>query len=579
GFLAETKDKELACTNYNASVLTSIKDVTAEVLSAVNDSMTVDARARAIDEKSRKIEKDAKGTSENTCRVSDAYNGGKYFLYTFEVIRDVRMVYAPPTSIGVYGGETDNWEWPRHTGDFAIMRAYVAPDGKHAKYSKDNVPYHPKSFLPISTAPKKEGDFSMVMGFPGQTFRYRTASEIKLAYEVTLPMTVELFQKRIDIINAAGKNDRGLEIKYAAKVRNVANYYKKYKGTMDGMRRLNLLNLRQDQEAAFNAFLDSKPELKLQYGKVLPDIATAMQDLNSFNKKQLVLSQMSQAVEMVRLANRLKGFANAFKKDSASGKMVPGSSPDELRSYLADSYKDIDIRVDKELFKAFVTEGADLPEAQQIKAIKAIVKDKTGADREKVIRDFADDIYGDSHLTDTAKAAKMASESADDIRDDRFVKFVIALDEDFMPLIDHVNKYNSNIVRLRGQWLKAYMAWKGEDIYPDANSTMRFTYGTVKSFNPRDAVHYGFITSVAGIMEKETGEGEFIVPPKERQIWEKKDFGAYADPVLNDVPVAYITDNDITGGNSGSPVINGNGELVGVAFDGNWEAVVDDYLF
>jgi hypothetical protein len=579
GFLAETKDKELPCSDYTASVLTSIKDVTDSVLSVVNDTMSADVRAKAIADKSREIEKAAKGKSENDCRVSDAFNGGKYFLYTFEVIRDVRMVYAPPSSIGVYGGETDNWEWPRHTGDFALLRAYVAPDGKHAKYSKDNVPYHPVSFLPISTKPKKEGDFSMVIGFPGQTFRYRTASEIKLAYDVTLPMTIELYQKRIDIINAAGKNDRALEIKYAAKVRNVANYYKKYKGTLDGMKRLNLLKLRQDDESAFLAFLNSKPELKSKYQSVLSDIAAAMQDLNSFNKEQLVLSQMNQAVDMVRLANRFKTFANSFKKDSASDKMVPGSDPTEMKTFLTTAYKDIDIKVDKELFKAFISEAAGLPEAQQIKAVKKIVGDKTGEDREKAIRDFADDIYNDSHLTDSSKAIDMVSKSADDIRDDRFVKFVISVDEDYLPLIDRINKYNSNITRLRGQWMKAYMAWKGEDIYPDANSTMRFTYGTVKSFNPRDAVHYGFITTVAGVMEKETGEGDFIVPAKERQLWEKKDFGAYADPELHDVPVAYITDNDITGGNSGSPVINGNGELVGVAFDGNYEAVVDDYLF
>jgi hypothetical protein len=577
GFLAETKDKELSCPSYSVSVLQSIKEVTDSILAVVKDTMSAENRSKAIQDKSRELEKAAKGETENECRVQDAYNGVKYFLYTYEVIRDVRMVYAPPEAIGVYGGETDNWVWPRHTGDFALMRAYVAPDGKHAKYSKDNVPYHPKAFLPISTKPKKEGDFSMVIGFPGQTFRYRTASEVKLAAEETLPLIVELFQKRIDIVDAATKNDRALEIMYAAKIRNVANYYKKYKGTLDGMKRLNLQKQRDELETAFHAYIDTKSELEEKYESVLSDIAAAQHDLKSFNKKSQVLGQLSQAVDMVRLANRFKGYANSFKQDS-TGAMKPTGEA-ELKEFITTAFKDIDIRIDKEMFKAFLGEVADLPEAQQVKAVKNIVRDKKGEDRDKAIREFVDDIYRDSHLTTPEEALKLTSKSADDIKDEKFVKFVIAIDEDYIPLQAQVAKYNSQIVRLRGEWLKGLMAWKGNDIYPDANSSIRFTYGTVKRLDPRNAVHYDFITSVGGIMEKETGEGEFIVPKKERELWEKKDFGPYADPILNDVPVAYITDNDITGGNSGSPVINGNGELVGVAFDGNWEAVVDDYFY
>ena len=577
GFLAETKEKELSCSNYSASVLLSVQDVTDSILSVVNDTMSTERRSKAIQEKSRAMEKAAKGESENEFQVRDALNGNKYFMYAYEVVRDVRMVYAPPEAIGVYGGETDNWMWPRHTGDFAILRAYVAPDGKHVKYSKDNVPYHPKAFLPISSHPKQEGDFSMVIGFPGATYRYRTSSEIKLAAEETLPMTVELYQKRIDVIDAAGKKDRALEIKYAAKVRNVANYYKKFKGTLDGMKRLNLLKLREDQESAFHAFIDTKPELEAKYESVLSDIAASQRELRSFNKKQMVISQMSQAVDLIRIANRFKTYANSFKKDSTG--TVKGSGEGELKDFITTAFKDIEISVDKDLFKAFLAEAAALPDLQQIQAVKKIVRDKKGDDLQKEIAEFVDDIYKESHLITAEIATSMTSKAAEDIKDDAFVKFVIALDEDALPVQEKSAKYNAEVGRLRGQWLRALMAWKGDGLYPDANSTIRFTYGTVKSFNPRDAVHYDFITGVGGIMEKETGEGDFIVPAKERQLWEKKDFGPYEDPVLHDVPVAYITDNDITGGNSGSPVINGRGELVGVAFDGNWESVVDDYIY
>jgi hypothetical protein len=579
GFIAKTKEEELSIPTYSAQVVLSQKDVTDEVLGAVSDTMTADSRSKAIQSKTREIEKREKGSTEYECRVSEFYNGVKYYLFTFEVFRDVRLVYAPPTAIGNYGGEVDNWYWPRHTGDFSLMRVYVAPDGKHAKYSKDNVPYKPKVFLPISAQGFHEGDFAMIMGFPGRTFRYRTSPEIQLAKDETLPLNMEIFKLRMDIVDKAGKNDRATEIKYASRWRGWANVYKNYQGTLEGMKRSDIMKLRKEEERKFKEFIQSKPELQSKYGTLLSDIGSMFENLKSFNQKQVILSQLMGGSDLLMTANRFRNFANSFVKDSTGKMKPPASNVEELKNAIPTIFKNFNISVDKELLTVMILKAAELPTGQQIEAIQKIVGTKTGEKREKAIKEFVNDLFDDSKLVTSEGCLKLLSKDSDDILDDEFVKFSVLLDKDNGPLMASANAFNAKISRLRAKLLEATMAWKGSDIYADANRSLRLTYGEIKSYNPRDAVHYDYETTLGGVMEKETGENPFIVPPKLHQLWENKDFGKYADPRVNDVPVAFLADLDITGGNSGSPVINGKGELIGLAFDGNWEAVVGDYVF
>jgi len=579
GFYAKTTSEELSIPTYSARIVASIKDVTSEVLGAVSDTMGAEARSKAIQAKIQEIQKAMKGTSDNEYSVSETFNGVKYFLFGYEVLRDVRLVYGPPGSLGNYGGEIDNWIWPRHTCDFALMRAYVGPDGKPAKYSKNNIPFKPKKYLPISLDGYSEGSFAMIMGFPGRTFRYRTTAEIELAKNETLPLTIDILKKRMDIMEAAGKKDRAVEIKFASRWRGLANVYKNYEGTLEGMKRSDILVVRRAQESKFQDFLNTKEELKSKYGQILSDISSTYEKVKTFNRKQIVLGQLLSSADVLRIASEFRGFANSFVKDSTGAVAPRPSRVDSSKDFVNSTFKIVDLQVDKEILTALLLEAADLPTSQQVEVVHQIVGDKIGERREKAIREFVDDLYRDSRLTTTEGCTKLMAKSADDIRDDKFVKFAIELDKDNAPIQVAAQKFNAQIGQLRTKLLEAWMAWKGPDLYPDANRTLRLTYGKVQSYDPRDAVHYRYYTTLSGVMEKETGEDPFIVPPKVRQLWEKKDFGRYVDPKLGDIPTDFLADLDITGGNSGSPVINGKGELIGLAFDGNWEAVVGDYIY
>ncbi len=579
GMYAATSADEVPVPNYNAQIVTSIKDVTNEVLGVVSDTMTADNRMKAIRAKTTELEKAAKTSDDMAVRVSETYSGARYYLYTYLVLKDVRIVYAPPETIGNYGGEVDNWYWPRHTGDFSFMRAYVGPDGKSATYAKENIPYKPLAFLPVSLEGFKDDSFAMVMGFPGRTFRYRTSYEIQLAKDESLPLTMDLFKTRMDIIDAAGKNNRETELKYASIWRRMANTYKNYQGTLEGMHRANIISQRQKQEQEFNNFLKSKPELEAKYSQILPGIKSAYENLQSFNRKSIIFNQIQSAVNMISLANQFKAYAASYEEQTSGKKAPSEKNVSTLKSQIAATFKDHDEHVDHKTMVALFLMAADLPANDQIDAIKKIVGGKTGAEREKKISEFVDDIYKESKLTRQEECLKFMERSSDDILDDPFVKLAVNFDGDNTSLQAKTAAFNASMTKLRTSLLNAWMDWKGNGIYPDANSTLRITYGEIKPYSPRDAVHYDYRTTLTGLIEKESNEDPFIVPQKLHQLWEAKDFGRYADPELGDVPVAFLANLDITGGNSGSPVINGKGELIGLAFDGNWEAVVGDYLY
>ncbi|MFN0157298.1 MAG: S46 family peptidase [Bacteroidota bacterium] len=580
GFLAKSKGEELS-TSYTAEMVASMKDVTVDVLAVVSDTMSEEERTAAIKKKTSEIEAEAKAQTDLRCRVSELYVGVKYYLFMYETLSDVRLVFAPPSSIGNFGGEVDNWTWPRHTGDFALMRAYTGPDGKPAKYAKENIPYTPKIFLPISSKGAEDGRFAMIMGFPGRTFRYREHPAVKLAHDESLPLLIDLYRTGVEITEGIGKADREVEIKYAAKIRSVANAFKNYIGTLEGMRRSDFLNLKKNQSEEFAAFIAGSHELTAKYGTLLADMQNTTDEYAKVNRKNLVMSNLTRVVEALGIANRFIQYAKNPPQDSLGKTLSPTEKErGPLRASIASIFKNYDVRVDREVMVALILKSLEMPPEHQINEFRDEFGKTSGDERVNKVREFVTELYEDSRLVSREECEKLLMEDADDILDDPFAVLARELSKEQDPITAAVNKYNTAIGPLRRKYVEAWLQWKHADLtYPDANRTLRFTYGLVEPLQPRDAVHLSQFTTLKGVMEKETGEVPFVVPAKLKELWKKKDFGPYADPKRGDVPVAFIANLDITGGNSGSSVINGRGEVIGSSFDGNWESVVADYHF
>ena len=580
GFCAKTRSEELP-TTYMAEIVRVTRDVTGDVMAATSEGMTVEERTRAIQARIKELEDAVKEDSGEVSKIVEMYSGMRYYLFTSVRLPDVRLVYAPPSAIGDFGGEVDNWQWPRHTGDFSLMRVYTGPKGTPARFSKDNVPFKPLKFLPISTKGYSEGSFAMIMGFPGRTYRYREASSVELARDETLPVTVDLYGARMDIINQASRKDRATEIKYASTMRRLSNTFKKFEGMLDGIRRSDVVSLKRAEEARFTAYLSANPELTRKYGSLLSDLQKASDELRTVERKNLVLASLTSGVNLIRIANRFATFVDTPSRDSLGNILEPTEREvAAVREFVRSTLKDNDRDVDKQTLIALLMKSAEMAPEHQPLVVKEIVDGRSGAERDQKIRGFVDDLYDESSLTTLEGCDALLGKSPRKINNDEAVEFARKLTADQRPIQSKIQNINTSLTRLRENFVQAWMEWKKNDMtYPDANRTLRLTYGKVLPVSPRDAVHLSYETTLTGVIEKESNEDPFIVPAKLKELWKAKDFGRYADTQLRDIPVAFITDNDITGGNSGSPVINGKGELIGCAFDGNWEGIIGDYYF
>jgi hypothetical protein len=580
GFSAGSRDEEIP-TSYTATLVLGMRDVTNRVLSGINDSLSADDRTREIRSRKLEIEESEADSDGISHSVVEMYNGLRFYLFTFRQLPDVRLAYAPPSAIGNFGGETDNWMWPRHTGDFSLLRAYVGPDGRPAKYAKENIPYRPKVFLPISTHGYREGSFAMILGFPGKTFRHQEIEGVKLAYEETLPTTIDLYKARIETIENGGKANRAVAIKYAARLRRLTNTYKKSLGILEGMRRANLLTAKQSEETALADWIVSNPDRARGCDSLLIELNRANHDLGKVNRKNLFFSNLTQGVSLLGLANRFSDHAHAVPQDSL------GKAPDPaarrrrpLGELIASTFRNFDLVIDRETLRTMLLKSFELPMDQQPACVREIVGNDTGREREQKINTFVEDLYASSMLVTQEACEELLTKEADKILDDPWVKFGERVWAEHTATQTAVTRINETLDALRARYVRVLLAWRdGAVHYPDANRSLRFTFGRVRSLLPRDAVRFSYVTTLTGIIEKEESEDPFVVPPKLKELWQKKDFGRYADTALNDVPVGFIADLDITGGNSGSPVLNGKGELIGCAFDGNWEGVVGDYRY
>tara|TARA_B100001109_G_C18863577_1_gene475428 strand:+ start:483 stop:2636 length:2154 start_codon:yes stop_codon:yes gene_type:complete len=576
GFWAMTKEEELPA-GFSVSFLQRIEDVSDIINQHLNEEMSLDERNKVIKMHADSLEKLAKGETHFDVEVKSFYNGNEFYLFVYETFQDVRLVGAPPSSIGKYGGDTDNWMWPRHTGDFTLFRVYADKDNKPAAYSKDNVPYKPKHSLPISLKGVSQGDFSMIFGYPGSTDRYLTSAGIQYELEVRQPSYVKLRRDVLDIYEQEMAMSDKVRLQYASKHASISNYWKYFKGQQAGLKRLHVYDKKKAIEDDLQAWIDKDEERKKLYSGVLEGFESSYQNLRDVNKVIIYLSEAIFRIEAVRFSRQFDGLKSQLEAEEVDQEKVD-KTVEALKGMLEDHFADYSKAIDKQVFAAMLEAYyTDLPKENQPEYVVEMVQ-KYKMDYEKMAEDFFKKSIFDSQ---EEVASFLEKPSAKTIAKDPMYQLMNSAYTHYKETIAPAAKEEAEkLQRSERLFVKGLRAMNKNKAYaPDANSTMRFTYGQVKDYYPRDAVKYNYITTAQGILEKEDPNNpEFVVPEKLKTLIQKKDYGQYAN-AEGELVVNFITNNDITGGNSGSPMINGKGELIGTAFDGNWEAMSGDIAF
>jgi hypothetical protein len=582
GFLAETRSDEIQALGLDAYVLEDTKDVTKKVLGATKKEMTPKERYDAIEKVNKELVAKVEKGKDLRAEVRETYDGAQYFLYTYFRIKDVRIVYAPPGPIGVYGGEIDNWMWPRHTGDFSFLRAYVAPDGQSASYSEDNVPYQPRKYLAFSTSPLKEGDFTMVIGYPGRTSRYRSSYSIDYVVNKYYPFAIKMREDLIAILDEESAKDRDSAIKIASTVRGLENGYKNNQGMLEGLLKYDLLDAKLAEEAALVEYMAANPDMKEKYGDILGQIAKLYEEYPTYAQQYTLMRYMSYYVGAMSSARTIyKWSIEQEKKDIDRDQGYMARDEENLRRRLGLADLRYDEDADKRVMAYFIGRLAGLPEGQRPDAIQAISGDLEGEALDEAITKFVDKMYAGTKIPNKEERLNMFGMSKKDLTalGDPVIDFVARLEPDREHNQERYEAFDGAVNMLRPQLMELRASHSGEALYPDANRTMRVSVGEVKGYSPRDAVTYDYITTLGGMVEKATGEDPFNAPAKLIELSKSKDYGNYKDPKTGDVPVCFLSTDDVTGGNSGSAVLNGKGEIIGLVFDGNYEAISADYQF
>jgi len=566
GFWAGNHSEELPNPGLTATFLLRMEDVTERYKSKTTEEEQ-DALLNEL-----KKEYGGEGTNYKV-EVEDFYAGNQKIIFVYQVFSDVRLVGTPPSAVGKFGGDTDNWMWPRQTGDFSLFRVYMSKDGKPSEYAADNIPYHPRYHLTVSTAGVKKNDFSMVLGYPGSTERYMSSYGIEMTYQQSNPAKIKLREKKLAIIKEDMDADPKVRIQYASKYAQVSNYYKYFIGQNQGLKRLGVIDEKRNEEIAFNNWVQQDNTRNNLYGGVINSYKNIYSDYEKVNLPYVYLEESAFATEILLFAYKTNKLYNLlFAKESTT------EAATTLQKYATDYFKDYNKTTDQKVFAALLSMYySDIDPALHPTIFKLVEKKYHKDFSKYAAMVFAKSAFANKEVFD----AFMKNPTAAFLEKDPGFVCMISIISDFrtnvapalVNVMDRLDKNNS-------LYLRGILDMRKNDVtYPDANFTMRVTYGTVQDYYPRDAVYYNYYTTLDGIIEKEDSTNEeFIVPPKLKELYKSKTYGSYANED-GKLPVCFITTNDITGGNSGSPVLNGNGELIGVAFDGNWEAMSGDIIY
>jgi hypothetical protein len=575
GFWAMNAEDEIPNPGLTASFLVRMEDVTEQVLSELDDEMTIEKRAAKIREITSPIKEKASEDGKYDTVVKSFYDGSEYYLFVYQTFKDVRLVGAPPSSIGKFGGDTDNWMWPRHTGDFAILRVYSAPDGSPADYSKDNVPLKPKHHLPVSVKGYEKDDYAMIWGFPGNTERYLTSYGIDFAINQKNPAIIDVFGTMLDVMKKQMDADPAIRIELASDHAGIANVWKYFIGQTRGLKRLDVKSKKKEIEKDFINWYKKNDETNEKYGNVLQNLQAAYQQMEGTITPFYLIAIGSSNIECLNLSMQTVVMEEMLEKKKENKAQIE-LTIDALKETSEEFYSDYNISMDRDMLSSMLSLFKKRLSLNQLPDIFTTINAKFNGD----INSYVDYVFKNSIFTDKDRYNKFLSNpKVKTLKKDP----INELSSSFNKIIA---SYQANLAE--GQQnvslnMRKFIAGLREmnpsvKYYPDANSSMRFTYGTIKDYYPADAVHYDYITHAKGILEKEdpTNE-EFIVSPKLKELIKKGDFGIYGKD--GDLVINFLSTNDITGGNSGSPVINGKGELIGIAFDGNWEAMSGDIAF
>jgi hypothetical protein len=575
GFWAMSYEEELPNEGVTASILLRMEDVSEIVFADVTDDMSDSDRQSAMRKAINKLKEENSEEGKYDVTVKPFYAGNEYYMLVYQTYRDVRLVGAPPSSIGKYGGDTDNWMWPRHTGDFTVLRIYTAPDGSPAEYAKENIPLEAAYHLPVSLKGVELEDFSMIWGFPGRTSRYLTSYGVEYNVEHFQPLIVNILERRLETMKKHMDRDPAVRIQYASTYSGLANGWKYYLGQTRGLKRLDVYGQKQEIEEEFAEWLANNPETNEKYGEVLSMLEQGYDLMAADVIPTMYLNLAGMGPASVGFASALTEMRTVLEKDRKNKEAIDEAA-EKLRARAAGHYESMDYDTDVSIFANMMEMMFfNLPEPWR-PAFFADVVINHGSD----FYSYATEIYRNSIIT-TPEALEdfLDRPRLRDIDNDPLFIAQKQLRELAMKASGSFSIGQGMVSKAEKLWIAALREMHPEKVYfADANSTIRMTYGQVLDYYPADAVHYDYLTTLSGVMQKEDpGSEEFVVHPKLKELYESKDYGIYGNDGV--MYVNFLTNHDITGGNSGSPVINAEGHLIGIAFDGNWEAMSGDIAF
>ena len=580
GFWAQSFEEELPCPGVTVTLLVRMEDVTDRVLEGVTETMNQFQRSQIIKLNAEKLEKAAiEGTGEEA-KVRPFYYGNKYYMFVNKVFKDVRLVGAPPSSIGKFGGDTDNWMWPRHTGDFSVFRIYANNLNEPAVYSKDNVPYTPKKHLPVSLKGYQKNDFTFVFGYPGSTREYLTSYGVDLIANKENPLRIGLRQQRLDIMHTAMNDSRQVRIQYTAKANGIANYWKKMIGESKGIRRADAIAGKQAFEKQFQAWAEATPATSVRYGKLLSEFESSYHDYLPAGLSSIYISEAGLGIEIVRFAASFKELVSISKKTGTKPEEIILAT-DNLKLYTRDFYKNYSAPIDQKIMSAMLKDMKVNMKPEFLPEIFTSLEKTYGQDFSSCAEAmFATSVFTDSTriigFLDSYKpshAKKLEKDPVYALMQSIYNRY----EKDINPA---TAKISAKIDSLQRIYMEGQMEMeKSKVFYPDANSTLRIAFGKVDDYRPADGVAYGYFTTLKGVMEKEDPDiYDYNVDPRLKQLYLTKDYGPYADKD-GTLHVAFTASNHTTGGNSGSPVLNADGALIGINFDRNWEGTLSDLKY